>query len=86
MSKAPLALGRRVIVTGLAGSGKSTFSLAPNGSEVSIGRRRRQLDVAAGRLGRIGVKPLGSGLAVAEDDAQAFRVITHRNVLGGFAA
>jgi len=26
--KAPLALGRRVIVTGLAGSGKSTFSLA----------------------------------------------------------
>ena len=28
MSEAPLALGRRVIVTGLAGSGKSTFSLA----------------------------------------------------------
>jgi adenylate kinase family enzyme len=28
MSQAPLALGRRVIVTGLAGSGKSTFSLA----------------------------------------------------------
>src|SRR6478736_6654585 len=28
MSEAPVALGRRVIVTGLAGSGKSTFSLA----------------------------------------------------------
>ena len=28
MSEPPLALGRRVIVTGLAGSGKSTFSLA----------------------------------------------------------
>jgi adenylate kinase family enzyme len=28
MSEAPSALGRRVIVTGLAGSGKSTFSLA----------------------------------------------------------
>jgi len=28
MSDAPLALGRRIIVTGLAGSGKSTFSLA----------------------------------------------------------
>jgi len=28
MSEAPPALGRRVIVTGLAGSGKSTFSLA----------------------------------------------------------
>jgi adenylate kinase family enzyme len=28
MSEAPLALGRRVIVTGLAGSGKCTFSLA----------------------------------------------------------
>jgi adenylate kinase family enzyme len=28
MSQAPSALGRRVIVTGLAGSGKSTFSLA----------------------------------------------------------
>jgi hypothetical protein len=28
MSAAPSALGRRVIVTGLAGSGKSTFSLA----------------------------------------------------------
>jgi len=28
MSEAPLALGRRVIVTGLAGSGKSTFSVA----------------------------------------------------------
>ena len=28
MSQAPLALGRRVIVTGLAGSGKSTLSLA----------------------------------------------------------
>jgi len=28
MSEAPTALGRRVIVTGLAGSGKSTFSLA----------------------------------------------------------
>src|SRR2546421_5010221 len=28
MSEAPLALGRRVLVTGLAGSGKSTFSLA----------------------------------------------------------
>ena len=28
MSEAPFALGRRVIVTGLAGSGKSTFSLA----------------------------------------------------------
>jgi adenylate kinase family enzyme len=28
MSEAPLALGCRVIVTGLAGSGKSTFSLA----------------------------------------------------------
>ncbi len=28
MSYAPLALGRRIIVTGLAGSGKSTFSLA----------------------------------------------------------
>ena len=28
MSEAPLALGRRVIVTGLAGSGKSTLSLA----------------------------------------------------------
>ena len=28
MSEDPLALGRRVIVTGLAGSGKSTFSLA----------------------------------------------------------
>jgi adenylate kinase family enzyme len=28
MSEAPLVLGRRVIVTGLAGSGKSTFSLA----------------------------------------------------------
>ena len=27
MSEAPLALGRRVVVTGLAGSGKSTFSL-----------------------------------------------------------
>ena len=27
MSEAPLALGRRVIVTGLAGAGKSTFSL-----------------------------------------------------------
>jgi adenylate kinase family enzyme len=28
MSEAPLARARRVIVTGLAGSGKSTFSLA----------------------------------------------------------
>jgi adenylate kinase family enzyme len=28
MSEAPSALGRRVIVTGMAGSGKSTFSLA----------------------------------------------------------
>ena len=28
MSEAPLAVGRRVIVTGLAGSGKSTFALA----------------------------------------------------------
>jgi adenylate kinase family enzyme len=28
MSEAPAALGRRVIVTGLAGSGKSTFALA----------------------------------------------------------
>ena len=28
MNEAPLALGRRVIVTGLAGSGKSTLSLA----------------------------------------------------------
>jgi adenylate kinase family enzyme len=28
MSDAPLALGRRIIVSGLAGSGKSTFSLA----------------------------------------------------------
>ncbi len=28
MSEAPEALGRRVVVTGLAGSGKSTFSLA----------------------------------------------------------
>src|SRR5260221_13743037 len=28
MSHSPPALGRRVIVTGLAGSGKSTFSLA----------------------------------------------------------
>ena len=28
MAEAPLVLGRRVIVTGLAGSGKSTFSLA----------------------------------------------------------
>src|SRR5438128_6694994 len=28
MSEPPLAIGRRVIVTGLAGSGKSTFSLA----------------------------------------------------------
>ena len=28
MSQAPSALGRRVIVTGLAGSGKSTFALA----------------------------------------------------------
>ena len=28
MSEAPPALGRRVVVTGLAGSGKSTFSLA----------------------------------------------------------
>lgn len=28
MSEGPLALGRRVIVTGLAGSGKSTFSVA----------------------------------------------------------
>jgi adenylate kinase family enzyme len=28
MSEPPLALGRRVIVTGLAGSGKSTFALA----------------------------------------------------------
>src|SRR5579863_1579004 len=28
MSEAPSALGRRVIVTGVAGSGKSTFSLA----------------------------------------------------------
>src|ERR1700684_2830604 len=28
MSEAPLALGRRVIVTGLAGSGKSTLSIA----------------------------------------------------------
>jgi adenylate kinase family enzyme len=28
MSEAPLSLGRRVVVTGLAGSGKSTFALA----------------------------------------------------------
>src|SRR5579862_1457379 len=28
MSEGPLALGRHVIVTGLAGSGKSTFSVA----------------------------------------------------------
>ena len=28
MTEAPSALGRRVIVTGLAGSGKTTFSLA----------------------------------------------------------
>src|SRR6476659_9120058 len=28
MSEAPLAFGRRVIVTGLAGSGKSTFSIS----------------------------------------------------------
>src|SRR3954466_12304075 len=28
MSRAPLAVGRRVVVTGLAGSGKTTFALA----------------------------------------------------------
>ena len=46
MSEAPPAVGRRVIVTGMAGSGKSTFSLALAGNAwIADGNYHETLDL-----------------------------------------